>query len=577
MNHLILCPGSRSSPLALAAGGLAQSGNLKIRTAIDERSAAFLGLGISTCTGKATAIITTSGTAVANLLPAAVEADRSCCPLLFITADRPFRLKNCGANQTVNQEDFLKPVCRYFDQGPTGGAHLFLEEDLYSLVEKSWYFSHEYRGPVHLNLPLEEPLHPSFNHQKEVWSGWTPGSFKCKKLIEKVEEKIHQESSEELPVLDPSLPGIVVVGPWRGAPEELIGFKKALQRWYEISGWPVFADPLSGVSEDQPGLVFNWELLISFGIEIPNDDLQILRLGSMPASRTLENWLLGLNGNKLLITEGDSRYLDPLGLSIQWSKGFSLWLNCFFNKKLNLNKAKVNSLDSYIKTMINYDQRIDVWLDRKIHLHGQLNEPALARWIPRLIPSNLPIMLSASSPIRDWITYSGSETFSRRCFGFRGASGIDGTLSLAMGLASANGQLLLVSGDLALLHDSNGWLFANNESFKLIVVLIDNGGGGIFNQFKLQEIEKGDFQQLFKMPQSVDHCALASSYGIQYRQVSCLEDLPVSLEWAIASERSVLIRVCTNSHHDSILRENLRNDLTNYLSYISKNGVIDSF
>ena len=154
----MLCPGSRSAPLALAAGGLAARGLLTLTTAIDERSAAFHALGLSATSGRAVAVITTSGTAVANLLPAAVEADRSALPLLLLTADRPQRLKNCGANQTVNQEDFLESVCRAFMTGPIDGLHRLSQTQLQSLANKVWEQTLQHPGPVHLNLPFEEPL-----------------------------------------------------------------------------------------------------------------------------------------------------------------------------------------------------------------------------------------------------------------------------------------------------------------------------------------------------------------------------------------------------------------------------------
>tara|TARA_Y100001968_G_C19369125_1_gene724132 strand:- start:27 stop:578 length:552 start_codon:yes stop_codon:yes gene_type:complete len=174
MKYLVLCPGSRSGPLALAAGGLVESYDLKLITSIDERSAAFLALGISTATGRATAVVTTSGSAVGNLLPAAIEADRSCQPLIFLTADRPERLKNCGANQTVNQEEFLKPVCRWVEQCSPQGFHLCSLPDLEELVNRVWTSSHEFPGPVHCNIPFEEPLHPSLFEQKAIWNNWQP-------------------------------------------------------------------------------------------------------------------------------------------------------------------------------------------------------------------------------------------------------------------------------------------------------------------------------------------------------------------------------------------------------------------
>ena len=122
----------------MAAGMLEEAGTLELHTAIDERSAAFLALGIATATGTSTAVITTSGSAVANLLPAAVEADRSCQPLILITADRPIRLKNCGANQTVNQEDFLRPACRWFGSAPLEGLDQLDQPAIEQLAGSAW-------------------------------------------------------------------------------------------------------------------------------------------------------------------------------------------------------------------------------------------------------------------------------------------------------------------------------------------------------------------------------------------------------------------------------------------------------
>ena len=138
LERLVLCPGSRSGALASAAGLLARRGDLWLTTAIDERSAAFLALGMATASGRAVAVVTSSGTAAANLLPAAVEADRSCQPLLLLTADRPARLKNCGANQTVNQEEFLRPVCRWAGTGPLEGLHVAADDVLVRLASGSW-------------------------------------------------------------------------------------------------------------------------------------------------------------------------------------------------------------------------------------------------------------------------------------------------------------------------------------------------------------------------------------------------------------------------------------------------------
>ena len=562
MEYVVLCPGSRSGPLALAAASLSIRKELTLITSIDERSAAFLALGISAASGKLTSVITTSGSAVANLLPAAVEADRSCHPLIFLTADRPLRLKECGANQSVNQQDFLKPVCRYFNESPRQGIHLISREGLRSLVEKSFEMATKKPGPVHVNLPYEEPLHPSRLDQQKVLNGWQIDGFERDLTSSKKHETFSNFPLLDLPRLDPFEKGIVIVGPWRGKAKELDSFRNSLKKWQDLSGWPIFADPLSGVKDDQKGLINHWELLLSVNLFTELKELQVLRLGPLPSSRELQFLLKKFGKNQLLITEGECRNLDPIGCSTQFSEGFSFWVNKFFQS--NLKKPSIEKkiiIEKFTSELINYDLFISNWLDKRLFRNSSITEPALARWLPRLLPKSLPVMLASSSPIRDWLNYSGLGAFSRRCFGFRGCSGIDGTLSMAMGLSIIMGRMVLVTGDLALLHDTNGWLFSKDRNISLIVILVDNGGGGIFNQLNIDKIEEGDFQEIFMMPQVVCPLTLANSYGVKYKQVSCLYDLEQAIEWSFSLSSNVLIRVCTNSVEDHKLRVSLRDDL----------------
>ena len=162
-------------------------------------------------------------------------------------------------------------------------------------------------------------------------------------------------------------------------------------------------------------------------------------------------------------------------------------------------------------------------------------------------------MLAASSPVRDWQAFASSALSHHRCFSFRGASGIDGTLSLGLGLARVLGRTVLISGDLALLHDSNGWLLSHGPqgAGPLLVLLIDNGGGGIFQQLPVPAAPASAFDALFAMPQQVDPLALAAAHGIPGRQVSCLEDLAPALAWGLAQPGVVLVRVCTNRESDA--------------------------
>nr|WP_320677759.1 2-succinyl-5-enolpyruvyl-6-hydroxy-3-cyclohexene-1-carboxylic-acid synthase [Prochlorococcus sp. MIT 1300] len=575
MNHVVLCPGSRSTPLALAVGRLAGEGKLALTTAIDERSAAFLALGIAAGSGTAPAVITTSGSAVANLLPAVVEADRSCQPLLLITADRPARLKNCGANQTVNQEQFLLPATRLFRQGPSAGIHLFTDDLLAFFVEEAWAGCHDFSGPVHLNLPIEEPLNVSANEQTQVLNGWVPENYRSNAKPQSVLKGKQGGISNDFPVLDPSRSGFIVVGPWRGKRKDLIAFQRAVHDWQKISGWPVLADPLSGISSNQKGLINNWELLLPNSLPMPQEEIQVLRLGPLSASRNLELLLNRARGGQVLISEGDARNLDPLNLAIQWSQGFTSWLECFKKKQNFQGNNAVNSETELCKQWLKITKTTQDWLDKHLPLEGMITEPSLARWIPRILPIDIPIMLAASSPVRDWLSFSGVSCLSRRCFGFRGASGIDGTLSLAMGLAKVLGRNFLVTGDIALLHDSNGWLFSSQNLIPLTVLLIDNGGGGIFHQLPLQVEPKESFDRLFAMPQNVDPLALAEAHGVPYRQISCLDDLAPSIEWSLSQSGPVLLRVCTSPSNDAFLRQELRSGLETCLKEFSKNNSVD--
>ncbi len=560
LSHLVLCPGSRSSPLALAAGHLEGLGKIQLNTAIDERSAAFFALGLGAGNGKASAVITTSGSAVAHLLAAGIEADRSCLPILFFTADRPFRLKECGSNQTVNQEDFLRPVSRWFGEAPKEGLHLMTCKSIDLLVFEGWKRAHDFPGPVHINLPIEEPLHPSISDQEDVWSGWTPANYYSFPLRTVLKESSKTESVLDDNLLNPSMPGVVIAGPWRGGSEEdLVSFNCALRKWQGKSRWPIFADPLSGIEANQQGLIANWELLLPDGLPLPEEGLQILRLGPLPASRNLEDWLLNIRGKHVLITEGEPRSLDPLKIASQYSSGLFRWVDYILSKEIPNQSSSRFSFEAWS----HIDHYATDWLDRALPLSGIVNEPALARWLSRLIPHECSVMLAASSPVRDWLAYGAQETLLRRCYGFRGASGIDGTISLAMGLASSLGQTFLVTGDLAFLHDSNGWLLSCPDKPPLICLLIDNGGGGIFHQLHLETNSTQSFEKLFAMPQLVDKLMLADAYGIPFRQIACLEDLSNALEWGFSQRGPVILRVCSNRENDSLLRQGLRKDLAN--------------
>jgi 2-succinyl-5-enolpyruvyl-6-hydroxy-3-cyclohexene-1-carboxylate synthase len=567
--HWVVCPGSRSGPLASAVGLLVAAGRGRLHTAIDERSAAFFALGLGLASGEPAAVITTSGTAVANLLPAAVEADYGCVPLLLLTADRPQRLKGCGANQTVNQECFLAPSLRWLGQGASTGLAAMAPAELEALAARALAHCRggagQAPGPVHLNLPFEEPLHAD-------GAAWRLRAAALA-LAPPPAARPGQAGLAGLeaagPGLDLDRPGLVVAGPWRGHPRAWPGFVAALGRWQRRTGWPVLADGLSGLRGcPQLELVTGYDLV---GAHLPAPlatslpALQVLRLGPLPASRRLQALLEACGGRQLLVTEGDPRPLDPLGRCGQsLALGLEAWLAQLPPASLAGDPAPECRQQAAAWGAL--EQRLQGLLEQQLPLAW--GEPALARWLARRLPPGLPVVLANSSPVRDWESFSGNGGPARRLLGCRGASGIDGTLSIACGAAEAAGRAVLVSGDLALLHDSNGWLWHRQLAGRLLVVLIDNGGGGIFEQLPirsstahgqpgLEDPDALDFERLFAMPQAVDPVALAAAHGVPSRVLAGWDGLEAALAWGLEQPLALLV-LRTQRRADAAWRQELR-------------------
>ena len=564
VRRLVLCPGSRSAPLAVAAGVLERHG-LKLYTAVDERSAAFLALGLGRADGVPAVVVTTSGSAVANLLPAVVEADHGAVPMLLLTADRPARLKGCGSNQTVNQEAFLAPCCRWFGAADPRGLAAMAPAAIASLAERAWAAALGTPvGPVHLNLPFEEPLHAIASDIEALLANPAAAAIQPKATS----AAPHRAAPPALAgsLLDPDRPGVVVAGPWRAPAAQLAPFAEALLRWQRRSGWPVLADGLSGL-RGWPGLqvVHGYDLLLAEGHGFPAAP-QLLRLGSMPASRRLQQWIAASTGPQLLISEGDPRNLDATGTaSLQFSGGLASWLAALPDP-LGFGRVSASN-QAWLEQWLQADQRLQQQLDQ--HLLGEepsavsstpCSEPALARALSRCLPAGEPLMLASSSPVRDWESFAAADAPHRPVFGFRGASGIDGTLSIAAGLALSHGQATLLCGDLALLHDANGWLWREQLvacGARLTVVLVDNAGGGIFEQLPIRTGPPLDFERLFAMPQRLDHSALAAGYGVAARSIEALDQLMDGLAWA-ARQPMALLHLRTDRRGDVALRQQCR-------------------
>ena len=550
VKNLILCPGSRSAPLAIAAGELNKRRILNVFNSIDERSAGFHSLGISTASGDVSLVVTTSGTAVGNLLPAAIEADKSCKSIVFITADRPLRLKNCGSNQTVNQEEFLNSVCRSNLSTNLNGIHENNDDDILKIVETVKKQILQSPGPIHLNIAFEKPLDISLNNKKKNFEVFE--RFYLNKTYQFLkndnQNKNIQFSEKFFKRINLSNPGIIIVGPYQGSTRDLFSFNIALKKLQEITGWPVFVDPVSGVSAELRGLVENWELILKTNKNIIQCD-QILRLGPLSSSNDLEDFLLNFEGLQILVKENNIRKLDPIKKSLEYDFGIRNFVNQLLGAFSNHQK-KTKPLINLGQVLIKEGAKIKEILKEQLFSNTEITEYKLANFVPKIWPENYPIMLSASSPIRDWLTFSENATLTRECFSFRGASGIDGTLSLALGIARITKPVLLVTGDLALIHDINGFLIENAIELNLTILLINNNGGNIFNNLYKNNLEEEELKKLFIMPKSINWENLAKGYQVPIKNVSDLNKLREAFEWSLSMQKSVIIKVDINVENE---------------------------
>ena len=555
--HGVLCPGSRSGPLAVAATLIP---GLMRHTSIDERSAAFLALGLIRGTGAPVAVLTTSGSAVAHLLPACSEADLGGLPLILLTADRPLHLKHCGANQTAPQEEFLLACVRRMVQLPLPGTTAFPMESVQEALAAARGPHHhggvQAPGPIHLNQPFEEPLHTSKTQLQAVQHQWLAQQADS---VARPTPVITRPAACSRPPLEWDQPGLIVAGPYQG--QDLAAYQQHVSQLVGRTGWPVLADPCSGLRGlgDLP-VVSGYDLLLLDPRKLPIPS-QILRLGPCSPSRRLLAWLEKTAAVQVQVCEQDQRLWDPLR-RISWRSGHGLAALV-----AQLGPGRPTAAAMALQQGWRQGQhRLQQWLDHQLET-SPITEPwlawAISRWLDQQPPTT--VLLASSSPIRDW------ESFAQpRCphhvTCFRGVSGIDGTLSLAAGLAMASGpsrRTILVSGDLALLHDSNGWLWRRQLQAcgaNLLVVLIANGGGGIFEQLP---IRNGAFsmEELFTMPQSVDQLALAAAHGVPGQTLN----QPHQLAWALehgsqqAQRHGMALLHCpTHARRDHQQRQRLR-------------------
>jgi 2-succinyl-5-enolpyruvyl-6-hydroxy-3-cyclohexene-1-carboxylate synthase len=508
--HAVVCPGSRSTPLALA---LAEHGAIEVHVHQDERSGGFLALGLALGTGEPTVVLTTSGTAAVELHPAVVEADLARVPMLVCTADRPPELLDVGAAQAIDQTHLYGRAARWFHA--PGVAEAAAATRWRPLAARAYAeATGSAPGPVHLNLAFREPLLgvasdlPAGRPGGGAWAWRPPAPAPDVATLGLVDDLAGRR-------------GILVAGPGSGSGDAARAVAEAL-------GWPVFAAPQAEVW-GLPVVVPAVDALLRNPVDLEPE--VIVRLGGPLASSVVGGWLAGC-GAAEIVAAGDRAWIDPHGTA---AVVLPLAPDALL-ERWSAELGQVEPVDGgeWATRWHDLGDRAQGAIDAVLAGAPAATEPLIARAVVASLPSAARLVASSSMPVRDLEWYVRPPG-ALEVVANRGANGIDGVVSTAVGLAAADRgrPTALLVGDLAFLHDSNGLLGAAARGVDLVVVVVDNDGGGIFS-FLPQgaAVEAGRFEQLFGTPHGLDLVALATAYGVRAERV---DDVAEALPGALAS------------------------------------------
>jgi 2-succinyl-5-enolpyruvyl-6-hydroxy-3-cyclohexene-1-carboxylate synthase len=498
MRHAVTSPGSRNAPIALT---LAAVPGIEAVSVIDERSAGFVALGMAKASGRPVAVTCTSGTAAANLHPAVIEAWEARVPLIVLTADRPPELREVGAGQAIDQIKLYGSSVKWFVEvgnHPPGRETAIHHRALG--CRAYWTAASGRPGPVHLNVPLREPLAPEPEdlHSPD-WEG-RPGGRPWTELREHASAP-HADDVHALAERMASTPrGAIVCGP---CAEEIA---EPAARLAAVTGWPLLAEPTSGVrcgEHDRSHVVAHYDVLLrAEGFTADHPAELVLRVGDTPTSKPLRTWL----------AEHPQVLIDP----------HATWHDPTRRAELILASAAAPTLDALgsaieMRSAQPDPDWLESWRSADELVPAELAdapddfEPKLIAALEGELPDGALLWVSSSMPIRDVEAYFPQSDKRLRVLANRGANGIDGVVSSALGAAIATGQpTWVLIGEIALQHDAGGLLAARRAGVQLEIVCIDNRGGAIFDFLPVAEhADQVAYEQHIATPTTTDIESLA--------------------------------------------------------------------
>jgi 2-succinyl-5-enolpyruvyl-6-hydroxy-3-cyclohexene-1-carboxylate synthase len=505
LTHAVTCPGSRNAPLILA---LTSDRRLECVSVIDERSAGFVALGIAKATGRPVAVTCTSGTAAANLLPAVAEAREASVPLLVLTGDRPPELRDVGAGQAIDQLKLygsaVKWFCEVGNHEPGRGAAVHHR----SLACRAWFTSEDGRpGPVHLNFPLREPLAPEPEpldpHDWEGRSGsrpWVTVNDAPRDATPTIVELLERDVGE-------ASYGAIVAGSTR------YDVAASAARLAAATGWPLLADVTSGVRcgpHDRSHVVAHYDVLLrSEQFRAHHQVDLVIRIGDTPTSKPLRAWLAGI---KQVVIDPDASWHEPT------REAERIVATAPDSTCDMLAAALEESLPPVSSEWVASWRAADSVVPIELAEARDPSEPKAYAALSDSLPDGALVWVASSMPIRDVESFFPQTDTELRFLANRGANGIDGTASSALGAAIGAGRrAYLLTGELALLHDAGGLMAFRRRGAELTILCVNNGGGGIFDFLPVSEHAEGaPYLEHIVTPSGVHLERLADLAGIPY-------------------------------------------------------------
>ena len=553
-----ISPGSRSAPLVSA---IAARPELEPLIHYDERGSAFYALGHASVTGEPAAWITTSGTAVANGMPAIIEASQRRVPLLALTADRPPELRASGANQAIDQVKLFGDYVRWFFDMPCPTTHIAPEMVLSTMAQAHYMACRAPAGPVHVNFMFREPLAPArdgtdaktYTAHLETWlRGHESYGSRYRPQATVAEDNVLLAAQ----LCSRAKRGIVMAG------QLPPGDNAAVVALADELGWPLLADVTAGLHQgsELSGSVKHYDLMLAspeFAKSMRPD--MVLYVGGAITSKRLYEFALGASVPLCVqIKDHPDRqdYLHRVTHSFEGDpQRFCAEL---------ATRAEADRDPQWLQRWQDYDTNVASTIDKT--LGTELSEPAVARDLAKLRATEDVLMLASSMPVRDFNTYGHHDGATGAIVANRGASGIDGTLASVAGSASGLGKrATLVVGDLALLHDLNSLALVAASSLPITIVVINNDGGGIFSFLPIAE-QTAIFERHFGTPHGITFENAAELFGLAYARPETRAAFAEVYTSAQDAGKSALIEVRTDRAENVALHRRVERAVSDLLA-----------